>query len=56
MKKLTITMKKYEGLVPVIWGEDFKSLDVYINIQGKRMVFHPIKSYHNRMVGELYED
>ena len=56
MKKLTITLKKYETLPPVLWGEDFKSVDVFIHLKGKRMVFHPIKSYHNRMVGELYEN
>lgn len=56
MKKLTITVQKYQTLPPVIDGEDFKSLDVYINIQGKRMIFHPIYSYQNRMVGELYEN
>lgn len=55
MKKLTITVQKYQTLSPVIWGENFKSLDVYIRIQGKRMIFHPIYSYGNRMVGELYE-
>lgn len=53
--KLTITLKKYKTLPPIHDGGDFKSLDVYINIQGRRMIFHPIKSYQNRMVGELHE-